>query len=205
MTFRTAFLALVSALLLGTSASAATVSLYTTSTGASNPPLLNQSTYINGDFLVQRCCGDATINNATEEYVRWSMDVSSQFTGTVTSINSATLQLQFRTGGDTPWDDEFSLSNGMINQIRTPFGFTNTFTNYNRSLNLVSLFGEAFLVDLLNGNPVLTFRTSNDSYSYGAQLSISAEVAAPVPLPASALLLVFGLFGLFVLRRRGTA
>ena len=62
-------------------AHAATVNLMDTASGAQNPPVLNQSTYQNGDFFVQRCCGDAFINNATEEYVFWDMDVSSQFSG----------------------------------------------------------------------------------------------------------------------------
>lgn len=193
-------------LLFGSSVSAATVNLTSSSVGDSAPPQLNQATYQNGDFFVQRCCGDPIINNATEEYVTWTMDLAGAFTGVVESINSATLRLQFRTGSDTPRNDGLRVSNGLIASVVSPYGFTQNFRTYDTQFDLLGLFGEQFLVDLLNGQPTLRFATSNDNFTYGAQLSLSVNLQpSPVPIPASLPLLLSGIFGFAALKRKQRA
>lgn len=187
-------------------AAAVTFDLSATSTGSSNPPLLQQSTYQNGDFSIERCCGDSIINNATEEYVLWEMDLSGQYSGQVQAVKEASLTLVFRTGGDTPRDDEMVISSaGSPGILLTPFGFTTNFTTYSRTFDLLSMVGETRLITLLNADPGVRFRTSNDTFTYRAELSMRVETLSEVPVPAGLPLMATAGFAFIALRRRKRA
>jgi len=161
---------------------AATVSLDYAASGSANPTIVNAPTGVNGDFSVRRCCGDPLIFNATEEYYTWSYNLSDDLDyslADLTQIQSASINLTFRTGGDTPADDWFQIDGN----VTTPFGFASNHQTYNRTFNLISLLGNS-LFETLASDGTLIFRTSNDVMPYQANLTI---VATQVPVPASAL------------------
>lgn len=177
-----------------TLSTALTVTLFDEAMGQVSPPLVNQPVFQNGDFTVRPCCTPPVLNDATEEIVLWTMDLSGQVPQRVESIVSATLRLRFRTGGDTPFNDAL-VFNG---RGTFPFGFTQRFSSYDTTFDLLDLYGDAVFIDTLNASGTFSFATVNDSYPYFAQLQV---VAATVPLPATAWLMLLGLGALSAFRR----
>jgi len=183
-------------------AGAGVISVSYSAVGDANPALVVApigSVRQNGDFTVQSCCGDPVIFNASEEYVSWTHDLSDAPEWDLAdpfSVMSADLTLTWRTGGDTPNDDELWL-NGTV---ATPFGFASSFSQYSRTFDLLALYGESTVSNALAFGE-LQFRTSNDSLPYNSTLGITTSA---VPEPKSAVIVGLAVTLLVAVKRLGS-
>lgn len=184
---------LASVALYSTPIEAATVTLAGLAVGDPNPGSAPGS-MINGDFTITTCCGHNFVGDATEEWTHWSYDFNSDpelaSFSTVTTLSKATLRLQFRSGGDTPWDDVL-LVNGTHQPV---FGFANrNFTTYDRTLDLLGHFSGIDMLQAIKDHGVLTFDAGNDVLIYSASLTLEGDTVSTVPVPLAFPLFMSGL------------
>ena len=106
------------------------------------------------------------------------------------SLDSLILNMDYRTGGDTPADDGLVINGaGQANM----FGFANTFSNYSVSMNLLDHFSAIDILNTIKASGELEFFFGNDSSPYLATLDISGSYT-----PSSSISepYALGLFGL---------
>ncbi|MEM1079622.1 MAG: hypothetical protein AAGI09_13955 [Pseudomonadota bacterium] len=158
--------------------------------GDPNPAQVIAETTTNGDFLISDIGGNpgpSRLNDVTDEGTSWSNDLNAQLNGFVLSdVLSATLTLDAKTGGDAPATDRLFLDGKFISD---PFGGPANFDSFTIELDLITLYGVDHILRAVNRDGIVNFGLGNDSTATRAVLRIEGNLA-PVPLPASASLLL---------------
>ncbi|MGF1502010.1 MAG: hypothetical protein ACFBSD_09340 [Paracoccaceae bacterium] len=166
-------------------ADAGVVRLTDTAVGERAPELVTGLSFQNGDFTVNSIGGPSILNDAEEERVVWTFEFTGALATPALALRAATLELTWRTEGDTPGNDTLRLN--RLPEVAV-FGNATRFSDFTETFDLAELYSPDDILAILNGTGEFTFGTNNDSYPYRATIDLA--VTTHIPVPASGALML---------------